>query len=375
MNLTLKNTVEFDSSEQTILVIDDNPINLKVIAEHLETSGFEVSVAQDGEGGLKKAQFIQPDLILLDVKLPRIDGFEVCRRLKATKTTKNIPVIFMTVLIETEHKLKGFQVGAVDYITKPFQQAEVLARITAHLRLRELTEQLEQKVQERTSELAITNQQLHQINDELARQIAERKQAEESLRQSEDKYRSLITNIPDVIWTTNYEGRTTFISPNIETVHGYTPEEIYKSGDNLWLGRIHPDDVENVIQAYTALFEKETKFDIEYRIQRKDGQWIWAHDRAVATYKKDGTLYADGVFVDITKRKQAEDELREHRNHLEELVAERTAEQRKTINLMAGREVRMAGLKKIIKKLHAQLQEAGLTPVADDTLDDTLLGE
>ncbi len=240
MSVTLKNTVEFDSSGQTILVIDDNPLNLKVIADHLETFGFEVSVAQDGEGGLERVQFVRPDLILLDVKLPGIDGFEVCRRLKATKTTKDIPVIFMTVLTDTEHKLKGFQVGAVDYITKPFQQAEVLVRITTHLRLRELTERLEQKVQERTRELAITNQQLHRINDELARQIAERKQVEE--------------------------------------------------------------------------------------------------------------------------------ELRKHRDHLEELVAERTAEQRKIINTMAGREIRMAGLKEVIKKLRTQLQEAGLTPVAGDPL-------
>jgi len=147
--------------------------------------------------------------------------------------------------------------------------------------------------------------------------ITERRQVQKAMRESEEKYRSLITNIPDVTWTTDYEGNTTFISPNIERVYGYTPEEIHKEGDRLWLGRIHSDDIEKVKRAYISLFEKGISFDVEYRIERKDGKWIWAHDRSIATYEKDGVMYADAIFADITERKQAEKALRVREAELE----------------------------------------------------------
>ncbi len=180
--------------------------------------------------------------------------------------------------------------------------------------------------------------QLRQRVAELEQAETERKQAAEALRQSEKKYRLLVSNIPDVTWTTDREGNSTFISPNVETVYGYTPEEIYKGGDRLWFERIHPDDIKNVKEAYKELFEKGTRFDIEYRIKRKDRKWIWLHDRAVATYEKDHMLYADGVFSDITERKRAAEDLRKHREHLEELVEERTAELRK-INVQLQRDI------------------------------------
>lgn len=131
------------------------------------------------------------------------------------------------------------------------------------------------------------------------------------LESSEEKFRSLVENIPDVTWTTDCEGNTVFISPNIKKVYGYTPEEIAKAGDSLWLGRIHPDDLDSVKKSYGLLFEKSRKFDIEYRIQKKDGQWIWLHDKAINVYEKKGVMYADGIFTDVTRRKQIEVELKQ----------------------------------------------------------------
>jgi len=145
---------------------------------------------------------------------------------------------------------------------------------------------------------------------EIFRDITDRKRNEEILRKSEEKYHSLITNIPDVTWTADNKGNTTFVSPNIEKVYGYTPGKIYKEGDRLWFGRVHPDDVEKLKESYEALFEKGTQFDIEYRIKRKDGQWIWLHDRSITTYEKDGVVYADGILSDVTERKKIREELR-----------------------------------------------------------------
>jgi len=152
--------------------------------------------------------------------------------------------------------------------------------------------------------------------------ITERKKAEEKLKESEKKYRSLVTNIPDVTWTTDCEGNTTFVSPNIKKVYGYNPEEIYKEGERLLLGRIHPNDVEKVKEVYKTLFEKGIPFDSEYRIKRKDGEWIWLYDRSIVTYERDGVMYADGVFSDITERKKAEQKLTDAYQKLKETQEE-----------------------------------------------------
>ncbi len=139
--------------------------------------------------------------------------------------------------------------------------------------------------------------------------ITERRQAEEGLRESEEKYYSLIANIPSVTWITNSKGETTFISPNIKQIYGYTPEEILEAGESLWFGRIHPEDVRMVKETYGGLFRKNSNFDVEYRIKKKDGEWIWLYDRAVTTYEKGGIQFAYGVFSDITERKKAEEQI------------------------------------------------------------------
>jgi diguanylate cyclase (GGDEF)-like protein/PAS domain S-box-containing protein len=125
----------------------------------------------------------------------------------------------------------------------------------------------------------------------------------------EGTFQKILANVPDVAWTTDRTGHTIYISPKVETVLGYSPEEICASGPSLWLGRIHTEDIARVTRAFGALFENQGTFDEEYRIRRKDESWIWVHDRAAVTREEDGTLYADGIFSDITRRKQAELEL------------------------------------------------------------------
>jgi len=133
------------SQQDTILVVDDNPVNLKVLCDFLHTCHYRVVIAQSGEQALENVHKNSPDLILLDVMMPGIDGFETCRRLKENSKTKEIPVLFMTALSDTVNKIQGLNLGAVDYITKPFDQAETLARIKAHLALRRVQASLVQK--------------------------------------------------------------------------------------------------------------------------------------------------------------------------------------------------------------------------------------
>ncbi|MBW4680326.1 MAG: response regulator [Microcoleus vaginatus WJT46-NPBG5] len=156
-----------NSEHEIILVIDDSPTNLEILHNTLSSLGYEVLVEMDGLSGIYQAKSYQPDLILLDVMMPGIDGFETCRQLQADLSTKNIPVIFMTALADPADKVKGLELGAVDYITKPFRKEEAIARIKTHLKIRRLSleledqkQQLEQLVQKRTAELTQTLNEL-----------------------------------------------------------------------------------------------------------------------------------------------------------------------------------------------------------------------
>ena len=136
------------TKSEVILIVDDTPDNLVVLFSYLEEKGFKVLLADDGESALQIAQSQVPDLILLDILMPELDGFETCRRLKTKVSTREIPVIFLTALCETVNKVKGFELGGVDYITKPIEQEEVLARIQTHLNLQRMRRTLAKQNQE-----------------------------------------------------------------------------------------------------------------------------------------------------------------------------------------------------------------------------------
>lgn len=155
------------TSSSLILVVDDTPANLEVACDTLNDAGYEVATAIDGDRALKRVQIHPPDLILLDVQMPELSGFEVCRQLKVNPNTAHIPVIFMTALSDTDSKVEGLDLGAVDYITKPFQERELLARVKTHLQIAQLTKTLEQTVAERTITLEqLQRTQLQMVQSE-----------------------------------------------------------------------------------------------------------------------------------------------------------------------------------------------------------------
>ena len=171
-----------------ILIVDDIADNLRVLSNTLSERGYKIRCAKDGTTALTAAAKLLPDLILLDIKMPDISGYEVCQRLKAEAKTKDIPVIFLSALDDVWDKVKAFDVGGVDYITKPFQTEEVLVRVKNHLALQsakveicQLNQALEQKIAERTRQLQIANQQLAATNQRLMQEIVKREQAQQQL--------------------------------------------------------------------------------------------------------------------------------------------------------------------------------------------------
>ncbi len=196
------------TSEQLpiILIVDDMPDNIGVLFDFLNENHFEILVARSGEDALELLGYSEslPDLILLDVMMPGIDGFETCVRIKSDCKLQEIPVIFMTALNDTLDKVKGLKLGAVDYITKPIQQDEVLARLNTHLTIRqlqkelqvknrelaaqyELTLQLNETLQKRNEELQAQYTMTHQLNEQLQQEIEEKRKMELALEKANDE--------------------------------------------------------------------------------------------------------------------------------------------------------------------------------------------
>jgi len=163
--LELQSLVEDEAQKANLLVVDDVPLNLHLLVHLLTKHGYKVRPASSGPAALAAVQAELPDMILLDIMMPEMDGYEVCRRLKSDERTRDIPVIFISAIDQAEDKVKAFEAGGVDYVTKPIQPEEVVARIETHLKLRELQKSLEEK------------------NRLLEEEIAERRMIEESLRQ------------------------------------------------------------------------------------------------------------------------------------------------------------------------------------------------
>lgn len=277
-----------NNQKGVIVIVDDKPTNLGVLFDFLTDSGFKVLVAQDGESAIQKVEYAHPDLILLDVMMPGIDGFETCRRLKANPATQDIPVIFMTALSEAVDKVKGFSLGAVDYVTKPMQQEEVRARVTTHLTLRNLHHKLqEQNLQ---------------------------------LQKAEEKYRSIVENATEGIFQATPEGRYITANPALARILGYSsPEalmnEMSNIGKQLYLEPMRRDDL-------IALMNREdTLSDFESQVYRKDGSVIWISENIRTVRDANGKLlYYEGSVTDITERKQSEVALRLARKRAELLL-------------------------------------------------------
>lgn len=234
--MKIENAFSVAMNPASILLVDDSAVNLGVVVEGFEYYGYDVLVALDGEEALQRVELSMPDIILLDVTMPGLDGFEVCRRLKAQAHTRDIPVIFMTSLSGIQDKVEGFASGGVDYITKPLQLDEARARIDTHLELRALRQKLEMKngklereiAERKLIEEALRNKVEHisELNVHLEVQADALKASQEQTKLTEAWYRSIVRSAPDGMMLVDMDGRISLVNDHLEKMFGYTEGEL-----------------------------------------------------------------------------------------------------------------------------------------------------
>lgn len=273
-------------SKGDILIVDDCPENLSLLALALKKHGYTTQLSTSGASALRIIKVSPPDLILLDARMPRMDGYEFCQHLKADFQLKSIPVIFVSALQEAEHKVKAFEVGATDFVSKPFKLVELLARIEYQLQIVRLQQQLNQQAE-----------QLTQQNRQLQREIHERTCLEEALKASENELRGLFTAIQDVVLVLDDRGRYLKIAPTHSAhLHLYQASE---TGEGESLYNTFPQaKADALIQQIRIALATQTTLDYEYNLVTGD-RTIWFSAK-ISPISSNSVIW---VAHDITERK------------------------------------------------------------------------
>jgi two-component system cell cycle response regulator len=255
-----------ESAKEKILVVDDAPENTRLLSRILAGRGYEVHAAERGEEAIHLAQETQPDMILLDINMPEMDGYEVCARLKSDERTQHIPVIFISALDDTEDKVKAFHAGGVDYIPKPFQMEEVLAHVETHLALRRLQHNLQD------------------ANRELGARISDLSQSREQLHDQESKLQAFVAALPNLSFIYDQDGHYLEVMANETSLLRARPEDL--------LGRqirdVMPADVGKMLEdAIHRAIETRKVQVIEYKIPTLSGEQHWFEGRVALMEKTD----------------------------------------------------------------------------------------
>ncbi len=285
------------SDSPSILIVDDEADSLSLLKGILAAGGYRVRSADSGRLALASVAGWLPELILLDIRMPGMNGFEVYRRLRAIERLQNIPVMFISAASELEERVDGLALGAVDYIIKPFRREELLARVRTHIELARLRRELEKQVLEKTSELRTSVEQF---------------------RESEVRFRNMADTAPVMIWVSDTDKLCTFVNKTWLIFTGRTLEQ--ERGDG-WADGVHPDDRDRCYATYSSSFDVRKHFQMEYRLLRADGEYRWLLDRGVPRFAPGGAFagYIGSAF-DITDLKRIHEESLS-REKLESLVA------------------------------------------------------
>ncbi|WP_430816901.1 response regulator [Carboxylicivirga sp. RSCT41] len=293
-----------------ILIVDDTPSVIDIIREILIRAGYEVAIATSGEKAVSKIDAIQPDLILMDIMMPGMDGYETCKAIKCNPNHVDIPVIFVSALSNTFDKVKAFESGGVDYIPKPINDEELLMRIDIHLKnakyraeIERLNKQLDKKVKKRTLELQASNKQLINKNIELSHLSEELKAGKESLQM-------VIESASLGTFEVDLTTRHITYNSRAATMIGYSEDKREDEVD-YWVNLIHKDDVGPVNDVLDIEKSRTNPdFNLCYRILHCNGHWIWCNVKGKVIYSvRNEPIKINAIIMDVTEQKEFESAL------------------------------------------------------------------
>ena len=261
------------------MIVDDSPTNIDILASTLKGK-YRLTIAKSGKEAIERVNQQLPHLILLDIRMPQMDGFEVCRRLKSKAETRDIPIIFITAMEEADQKTRGFELGAVDYITRPFHSSEVLARVQTHLTLRQMHKTLGEK------------------NLIISRALAEKSR----------KLDTLISNLPGMVYESRFDGhwQMGFISDGCKHLTGYLPKHFTKQPGRHYNQMADIEDRLWIKKEVELALEQNEPYELLYRIQTPSKDEKWVLEQGVGVYDPQGQLLGtEGVISDVTEKQKA----------------------------------------------------------------------
>jgi diguanylate cyclase (GGDEF)-like protein/PAS domain S-box-containing protein len=295
-------------SQGYVLIVDDIASNIQALFEILQASGFRAAVAKTAKTGIRQAQQTKPDLIVLDLILPDLHGFEACEILKRDPITRDIPVLFISSLDAVRDKLQAFQTGGLDYITKPLEPREVLARVKTHIALRRASQEilalnqgLEKRVQQRTA-------QLQAINQHLEHEIRERRQAQQDLSRSEEQFRLAFQSAPIGMAICDLSCRFIEVNQSLADTLGAKIEALQGKS---WTGLIHPEEwrVSQFLGHWLARPSCE-EFRMASRFLTPENETVYGVlQMTCLTDTVGGPKTLLSQFVDLTEQMRAEEQL------------------------------------------------------------------
>jgi PAS domain S-box-containing protein len=290
----------------TVLVVDDTPANLALVIDLLAGEGYEVQAANSGEAALASVEALMPDLILLDIRMPDMDGFEVLRRLRARPESHDIPVVFLSAASEVEERVQGLQMGAVDFITKPFLMEELRARVGTHLEMSRMRVWL-----------SLQSDEMRRTNESLRAEVAERRRAEATLRESELKLLGLMDASPIAVAWADPAGNSEYVNPRFHELFGYTLQDIPTVMD--WFRKVCPDEAsrEAIVASWKTAILRARKEALPVETQQLD---VLCRDGQTRKVRAHTAVLSHNIYIlfdDITERARHSQELRDKNAELE----------------------------------------------------------